>query len=148
MSVYYQTFVGDRKVWAALCYDCGKQVVHKGAMDEAPDIRRCQRCSGKRTIVFAKSVQVSRAKRSYIHTSGHVHVRVGSGYKFAHVLLAESVLGRPLTNLEVVHHINGDKRDNRNSNLLICDRKYHRELHHRMSLLYQRKHFGGGHSNE
>ncbi len=58
-----------------------------------------------------------------------------------HVLIAEAVLRRPLKRGEVVHHINGDKADNRRKNLLICTRDYHNWLHARMSYLYQREHF-------
>lgn len=59
-----------------------------------------------------------------------------------HRVIAERVLGRSLARGEVVHHINGDKDDNRTSNLLICTRPYHNALHARMSLLYQREKFG------
>ena len=58
-----------------------------------------------------------------------------------HRIIAEGVLGRHLKRDEVVHHINGDKTDNRNCNLLICDRSYHATLHHKMSLLYAREKF-------
>jgi hypothetical protein len=46
-----------------------------------------------------------------------------------HRLIAEGILGRLLKRNEVVHHINGDNKDNRNGNLLICDTKYHHWLH-------------------
>ena len=36
-----------------------------------------------------------------------------------HRVVAETILGRPLAKGEVVHHINGDKRDNNTANLMI-----------------------------
>jgi HNH endonuclease len=77
---------------------------------------------------------------------GYVRISVPSttGYKrrYEHTVIAEKVLGRPLKKGEQVHHINGDKTDNRNCNLLICDVGYHAYLHAKMAELYQREHFG------
>ena len=65
----------------------------------------------------------------------------GNGYVQEHRLVAERAIGRRLRSNEVVHHINGDSLDNRNCNLLICDRPYHSWLEWKMGYLYKREHF-------
>ncbi len=57
--------------------------------------------------------------------------------EWAYRLIAEKVLGRLLKKGEHVHHINTDRTDNRNSNLLICSHAYHRLIHCRMKRLKQ-----------
>lgn len=46
-----------------------------------------------------------------------------------HILVAEKKLGRYLTDDEVVHHINGEKGDNRSENLIVMTRSEHTKLH-------------------
>lgn len=42
-----------------------------------------------------------------------------NGYVMEHVLIMEKILGRPLTDQEVVHHIDGDKTNNSPDNLMV-----------------------------
>ena len=51
------------------------------------------------------------------------------GWRAEHRVVAESALGRKLLSDEVVHHIDGDIKNNRNDNLLICTKYYHSWLH-------------------
>lgn len=49
-----------------------------------------------------------------------------------HTLVAEKVLGRRLPAGAAVHHVDGDKRNNKSNNLVICqDAAYHNWLHQR-----------------
>lgn len=73
--------------------------------------------------------------RGYIRTFIPNHPRASKGYVYEHVLVAEKALGRYLPKGAVVHHIDGSRANNKNDNLLVCDRAYHRLLHQRMRAL-------------
>lgn len=102
-----------------LCYDCYKRSTRRVSV-RAHD--------GYRLILVPESL-------SPRITSRNKH---GESYVYEHVLIAEKALGRFLQKGECVHHINGDTSDNRNCNLLICYKGYHRFLHERAAKAYGR----------
>ena len=79
----------------------------------------------------------------YIDTEGYVHVKHPhhrrahvDGYVLEHLLVAERAMGKSLPLGAEMHHVNGDKADNRSSNLVVCDsRAYHSLLHQRQRAL-------------
>jgi hypothetical protein len=63
--------------------------------------------------------------RRNLMKSGYVRVRVNGKYVYEHRYVMEKKISRKLTKNESVHHINGDRADNKESNLLLFKRKEH-----------------------
>lgn len=72
-----------------------------------------------------------------ISSQGYVKIRVGrdhpradaNGYAYEHILVAEEMLGRRLAIDEVVHHRDGNKRNNTPDNLAVVTRTEHAAIH-------------------
>ena len=70
-------------------------------------------------------------KGGWIDSKGYKQTTRNSKNIRFHRLIMENKLGRKLKNNEVVHHINGNKLDNRIKNLRVMLKKKHDELHHK-----------------
>lgn len=59
-----------------------------------------------------------------------------SGCVYEHVLVAERALGHYLPLRAIVHHVDENRKNNANGNLVICqDIAYHKLLHYRLKVL-------------
>jgi hypothetical protein len=71
---------------------------------------------------------------SVVYSPGH-H-RANNNGVLEHILIAEKAMGECLPIKAEIHHIDGDKQNNKNNNLVVCqDRAYHMLLHRRQKAL-------------
>ncbi len=85
-----------------------------------------------------------RKHRGYlvVQQPGHPHA-TASGAVMVHQVIASAALGKPLPKGAEVHHVDGNRQNNANANLVICqDRAYHFLLHVRARTVR-----AGGHPN-
>ncbi|HPM01479.1 MAG TPA: HNH endonuclease signature motif containing protein [Candidatus Cloacimonadota bacterium] len=61
--------------------------------------------------------------------SGYRQYNSGSGWHYTHRTVAEKKMGGPVYNGYEVHHINGNKTDNRPSNLTVVSSSEHHKIH-------------------
>lgn len=89
------------------------------------------------TDANAELVRTVPKTTDYRRVAAHGHPRANRhGMVREHLLVAERALGKPLPPKAVVHHVDEDKSNNRNGNLVICqDHTYHLLLHTRARIV-------------
>lgn len=136
-----------------ICAWCGKEFQKRKSNAKKVKIHFCckacdvqwrsENLRGERSSQFGKTQSAEHIERRIQRGKNHYRwnggVKIQNGYRFIkqkdgsykqeHRIIAEKALGRLLNQDEHVHHINGDRIDNRNENLLICDIAYHSWLH-------------------
>jgi hypothetical protein len=65
-----------------------------------------------------------------VRPDGYIEVKTADRrYELEHRVVVARMLGRPLGTNEHVHHINGDRADNRDANLMVMSNAEHQKLH-------------------
>ena len=116
-----------KRTFAFTCLICGKGF--KGSRSKTNSNKYCSRsCYHSSQIGVARVLY--RISREYKYLFRPNHPDSGKqGYIAEHRLVAELMLGRRLKKNEVVHHKNGNRGDNRPTNLEVLKRNEHSRKH-------------------
>lgn len=79
-------------------------------------------------------------RKPRIGVNGYVTLRIGNKLRYVHRMVMEEHLGRPLLRSEHVHHVNGDKTDNRLENLELLSSSEHSKKHAKENHFWEKKH--------
>lgn len=68
-------------------------------------------------------------RKPRLHANGYYTICIGNKKQYYHRYVMEQHLGRKLTKNEHVHHLNGDRKDNRIENLEVVSMEDHLRYH-------------------
>lgn len=137
------------------CEDCGAvRTVQRNTTILKKSEHPCRACSNKRNGESKRGIpswnsgkrfEPKKVGSTYINHHGYVEVYLGktdpSGlrkdkYYLQHRLVVEAAMDRKLTDGEIVHHIDGDKTNNKLENLYVCSSlSAHRDIHNSLESL-------------
>ena len=109
-----------KKTYLRKCVICNETQILKKEI-------RSMRCNACRLKAGASRIDGLRKKA--LKKGGYATVTVGGIQYFEHRLIMQLHLNRPLLKSEIVHHINGNKLDNRIENLQLTNRSDHTKIH-------------------
>lgn len=131
-------YIVKRNRKSPLCYACRKPSTHdtcpECGLTKSRVAARCKSCEGKaRSAAMRGELNPSWKGGTTLHHAGYRAVRTNregraNGYELEHRLVWEAAHG-PIGPDVVIHHINGDKLDNRLENLMAMSHSDHRSLH-------------------
>lgn len=119
------------------CRQCGKsRWVQRSALRRGEGTF----CSVECKASAHRGVTPPRAKHPpYLRADGYRLVYTGSRRReLEHRMVMAQALGRPLSSSEQVHHLNGDRADNRLENLVLLTASEHQALHDALGTHIQR----------
>jgi hypothetical protein len=120
------------------CQRCGEEIKDAGKAWQQARRRFCSRgCARSNDPEGHKAGRI-------ISRDGYIKIRVGPKgrfvYEHRHILAKK--LGRPLLSSEHVHHLNGNKQDNREDNLFLASNAEHKLIHGEASRRFLAEFFG------
>jgi hypothetical protein len=121
-NVFYDTpaHAETRVTCSRACAGIWKSILYKGKGNPQ---------YGKRREERGKAYKGGKRLSTY----GYVLVLMDGNYVFEHRLKMEKKLGRKLAKDETVHHLNGNRTDNRLNNLKVLNRGIHVAMHNKES---------------
>ena len=131
------------------CDNCGKSFIKESW--ELHEHNFCNRdCfyafASERMTKMNRDLNPTRMTESTREKLRQVHLNTGEGRTYTktfgrhtHRIVAEQLLGRPLRPGEVIHHVDGDRRNNDPSNIMVLpSQSEHARVHMRLKKFFDR----------